>query len=440
MTSKPPEDYGNLLLTVPFYVYEELAWEDATFGAETVENLARTPRGRSKHADDFYFMKASLNHPMRTRDPSQAKIFVIPLLLNFYADRHYYSGREHKLCSASTSTSLTRTSRRTYCDRDLLRHAATVLQHSEWFQAHPERHIVVQSHYLADKKFKIPTELKDMLYQVNVISFENQVPNRPDRLRFPKYYVGHSCLTTRNNIDKKKNDPRQEDSTAAAAAAVKKTQDVVMIASVNHEKLHYFQDRLNVCEWIRNNNNYNNTDTDTDHNNATTTIIMSQCGQGEQCPALAQAKFGFHTRGDTLGSNRLMDTILSGTVPIFTRREQYDILPAWIDWKNQLSVLLPMNNSDDEPAAIKSNQTAASSSFLQALKAILQDEQGYQERQAAILQHRALFDWTTLYPFDTYMYMLQAELYPETRHPIDKISSVWPALLLPPPPPPPRPK
>ena len=39
-----------------------------------------------------------------------------------------------------------------------------------------------------------------------------------------------------------------------------------------------------------------------------------------------------------------------------------------------------------------------------------------------------LFDYTTLYPFDVYMYFLQARLFPETR----KASSQWSALILPP--------
>jgi hypothetical protein len=429
------EDLEHLLLSVPFYVYEDLVWNDATLGNETVETLARTPR-RSKHADDFFFYKASLDHPMRTRDPSDAKLFVIPLLLNFYADRHFWSGREYKLCGYQNENGRRRRLLPD-CDRDLLRRAATVLNQSEWFRTHPERHIVVQSHYLSERQLRIPTELKTILAQVNTITFEDQqVPNtRPDRLCFPSYYVGNSCL-----------DDAQSGSSPQTSAVVgfEKTQDVAMIASVNHEKLHYFQDRLNVCEWILQTQQQQQQTTSDGHmnNNSSTSIRMGHCGRGEQCPALRNARFGFHTRGDTLGSNRLMDTILSGTVPIFTLREQYTILPQWIDW-NQLSVFLPMNMESEpspssgsspsppsSPTSIveKTNSTA----FLQALHTILHDGQGYEKKHQAILQHRKLFDWTTLYPFDTYMYMLQAELYPETRHSVDTVASVWPALLLPP--------
>ena len=60
---------------------------------------------------------------------------------------------------------------------------------------------------------------------------------------------------------------------------------------------------------------------------------------------LAQSRFGFHVRGDTFGANRLFDTILSGTVPIFTFKEQYDILPQWVDWKG-LSYFVSITTED----------------------------------------------------------------------------------------------
>lgn len=370
-------DTDNLLLSVPFYVYEDLAWTSAKFGKETtVEELSRQPR-RSKHKDDFFFMKSSLVHPMRTLDPSKAKLFVVPLLMNTFADRHFYSGKEYRLCYKGD------------CDRILLGKAAEILSRSKWLQQYPEKHIVVQSHYLSELYMNVPKVLREILREVNTISFEDHKPNREDRLRFPKLYVGSPCTPSES-----------------------KFQDVAMIASVNVEKPHYFQDRLNICEWIQNstvNLPYQQ------HN-----IRMSHCGSGRQCPALAQSKYGFHTRGDTLGSNRLSDTILSETVPIFTLPEQYDILPSWLDWR-KLSVLLSLNDGKNKPQ------------FLLALEGLLADTQGYMERFEAVRRHKDLLDWNTLHPFDLYMYNLQAELYPETRHPVDILSHVWPALNLPPP-------
>ena len=56
------------------------------------------------------------------------------------------------------------------------------------------------------------------------------------------------------------------------------------------------------------------------------------------------------------------------------------------------------------------------------------DKEGYERRLQKIIEHNPLFDHETLYPFDTYMYLIQAELFPETR--VRK--SRWSALLLPP--------
>jgi hypothetical protein len=76
-----------LLLSVPFYVYEELAWMNATYGGEPVHEKSQ---GQSnKHFNDYYFAKASLSHPLRTRDPSKAQLFVVPILMNFFGDRSF---------------------------------------------------------------------------------------------------------------------------------------------------------------------------------------------------------------------------------------------------------------------------------------------------------------------------------------------------------------
>jgi hypothetical protein len=53
-----------------------------------------------------------------------------------------------------------------------------------------------------------------------------------------------------------------------------------------------------------------------------------------------------------------MDTILSGTVPLFTRREQYEVLPDWIDWK-QLSYFVPLY-LEEEDNATNTNMNATS--------------------------------------------------------------------------------
>jgi hypothetical protein len=356
-----------LLLSVPFYVYEELAWVSATYSGIPVGNYAKEPRS-SKHSDDYWFMQASLRHPMRTRNPEDAKLFVAPILMNFF-DRRVSGKHGKNLCWKGK------------CNRKLLKYAGDFLNSSPWFQTSPHLHIAVISHFAYMKPWWLPKKpdvLTNALYQCHAVTFEGRKPNAPDRLAFPNYYVGNSC-----------------------PLAPIKSHDLAMIANMEADSSSrngHFQDRRDICTWIK-------------EANGSTSV----CGSGNQCPALAQAKFGFHARGDTFGSNRLMDTILSGTVPLFTREEQYDILPSWIDWK-LLSYFVATGNTTNKRE------------FLQSLESVLQDKEGYKRRQEDILQNRKLFDWMTLHPFDTYMYMLQAEIYPETRH----ASSPWSALILPP--------
>jgi hypothetical protein len=165
-----------LLLSVPFYVYEELAWMNATYGGEPVHEKSQ---GRqNKHFNDYYFAKASLSHPLRTRDPSKAKLFVVPILMNFFDDRSF---SKKQLCWNNL------------CDKQLLTYAGKVLQKSPWFQEYSHLHIATTSHYAHGKSFwesRKPRKLNDALYRCNVISYEDRGNNAPDRLRFPSYLVG----------------------------------------------------------------------------------------------------------------------------------------------------------------------------------------------------------------------------------------------------------
>ena len=50
---------------------ETLDWSIAEWKYDT----ARAEYEKCKHADDIRLLRSALNHPMRTRDPSQAKLF-----------------------------------------------------------------------------------------------------------------------------------------------------------------------------------------------------------------------------------------------------------------------------------------------------------------------------------------------------------------------------
>ena len=341
------------LLDVPFYIYEDLLWpDDAMVGNVTMEETLALRD--SKHSDDWWFVKAALNHPLRTRNPDEGKLFVVPSLFNLVTEWRFKG-----ICYGPI------------CGTAIMNHTDMYLGRSQWFQRHQgQDHILVASHWAAEWNVAKYKNLK----KCNVIGMENRKWNHPDRAIMPSLYVGKPC-------------PRQP-----------KQDGFAMIASMYQGPA--FQDRQQICKWMKS-GHWNDS--------------MPVCGTGEQCPALSQARFGFHARGDTLGSNRLMDTLLSGTVPIFTLQGQYNILPDWIDWK-KLSYFADVSSQD---------------AFLASVDAMAADEKAYQEKLKNVLDNRDLFDWRTGIPFDTYMYMLSVHLWPEELNKSKRITSPYSALILP---------
>jgi hypothetical protein len=237
------------------------------------------------------------------------------------------------------------------------------LGESEYFQrSNGTDHLVVLSHFYARK---VPHQYTN-LFQCNTLGFEDEIPEAAmpfDRLRSPGFYVGNPC-----------------------PAVAEKTHDFAMIATFKHNLTNVwkiqklaFQSRADVCEWLG-----------SDHR-------VSKCGPGDQCPALAQARYGFHVRGDTWGSNRLMDTIMSRSVPIFTAPEQYDILPKFYPWKD---VSYSVNVSNRE-------------SFTKDIEDLLgRPESEYQEKLRLIEENMHLLNHSQRFQFDGHM----AELARQLRH------------------------
>jgi hypothetical protein len=85
----------------------------------------------------------------------------------------------------------------------------------------------------------------------------------------------------------------------------------------------------------------------------------------------------------------------ANVVPIFTNQEQYKALPDWIDWKS-LSYFVD--------ASLEETQ------FVAKIKAILEDQRSYQNKFEQLQQNYDLYNWRTLIPFDTYMYVLSSKL------------------------------
>jgi hypothetical protein len=194
------------------------------------------------------------------------------------------------------------------------------------------------------------------LLKCNLITFEaapaalagEYTNSNHSRIELPGMYVGKPCAFQQT-----------------------KTADFAMVARLHPERSN-FQTRRDICKWLQKGN-----------------YSISACGKvGAQCPALALAKYGFHARGDTWGSNRLIALLLSGTVPLFTDEAQYHILPDFLPWK-ELSHLVNVSSFD---------------AFGKSLDAILNlPSQDYEEKLRLIAHYRDLVDHTSHVVFDRYM-------------------------------------
>lgn len=274
----------------PFYVYDDIDWMSIKCDGILLENY-----GLYKHADDYFFLKHALEHPKRVKNPEheQASTFLVGGLLNLIVRKLW------DCCIDSI------------CNKDLVHQVDRTLLNSPWYQRNSGAdHIVVASHFSSKKYLESFSAIKSC----NWISFEEN-HSFNGIMRVANTYVGRRC------------------------PPVPKTHDIAFVASMHPERK-TFQDRRNVCDWLRHQDRWN----------------VSTCGPGKQCPTLAQARMGMHIRGDTFGSNRLIDTLLSNTVPVFTAKTQYDILPSFLPWK-EMSVFVPVNSEESFRAAILRNVT-----------------------------------------------------------------------------------
>ena len=389
---------GDSLLGVKFYVYEDLAIPSRlTLDGKPLPHRLETldpkrPRHTVrpsvlKHLDDLLLARQAVRHPMRTENASEAALFYVPTPLNAV------SMFGQRLCHHTKDG-------QKWCGRAILQRDGAALRRSKWYQKSLGRdHVVVMSSYIHDYRKRqavlvnkyntdvfrgrlgaAPTSTMSShdfdfgnyapmsMLRCNHITWENRVMRipedgqlkLPERFALPSFYVGRRCSERQGPA----------------------SNDFALIASFENGENKKFVERIKVCDVLK---------------QSVASFRMDACGPGKQCPALAQAKFGFHVRGDTLGSNRLMDTILSGTVPIFTDKKQYDVLPSFIDW-HKLSYFADI--------------TADEKTFDESLQAIQQDEQGYATRRNAVLRNAKLFDYRTEVPFELYMYHFALLIYP----------------------------
>ena len=294
------------LLSVPFYIYEELLMDDAIFRngttdlvllddayAMTTNNTANVSlvdfmmhqasgTFKREHFNDYYFVKSALSHPMRTKDQEQAKLFLIPILgTQLQWMDNYLEGEGFSLCWKGICGA-----------KQIFSYVNDYLGNSKWFQQMDGR-----NHIFVNGMWGRPLSAgKKNLKRCNVIHWSQptgmkSTPNDPDRLLFPVQYVARGCQPTNHKL---------YDASLFANMPSKATYKGMGVR---------FNPRKNLCKWMKNDALLMQS----------TNYTAGHCGGGKnQCPGLAASRFGFHVRGDTIGASRLFHTILSGTVCHFS--------------------------------------------------------------------------------------------------------------------------
>ena len=351
---------AGLLLSVPFYIYENEFLKDdkvlnitemyeyRTMELHTKSNTKYTPTSLQnrtfleyaeafkhyKHFGDVHFIRSALQHPMRVMNPEDAKLFVVPSLLTYLIQ-----------CKMEKKENIAHK----------LQHMNKVLGASHWFLRNDGKdHIAPVAYFNGRGLIRNNFHL---LARCNIVQFHED-PVDPTyinaayqkiRNMFTIFKVGRACSVV----------PFEQ-----------KTQDFAFIGKLHGKGPRLdkrYDDRRNTCNWMSQAN-----------------YSYSVCGKGDQCPHLSNALLGFHLRGDSWSSNRLFDTLLSGTVPVFTNEHQYGSQPQWYDW-DRISYFVNVQN--------KTN-------FIHSTKEILKNKTDIMVKTKNVLDNKDLFDWQTIVPFD----------------------------------------
>ena len=125
-----PDDWIPLL-DKPFYIYDELLMLDRVTLAGQENRLHSlvhdTSTVWSEHSQDLWFTLAALEHPMRTRNPAVAQLFVVPFLTHLAVSDDARSFCWEDLCGP-----------------DVVQYVDEVLRRSPYWKEKP--HIMVATH------------------------------------------------------------------------------------------------------------------------------------------------------------------------------------------------------------------------------------------------------------------------------------------------------
>jgi len=361
-TTTTDKQHLAFLLTVPFYVYEEFLHDENLLNITDMVLLGDNPnqttydnfndllesRKFHKHSGDLHFIRSALEHPMRVKQPEHAKLFVVPSLIYIdIAELIYFVG-DPQIKARRLSN---------------IKRIDEFLAHSPWFKRNDGAdHIAPISHqiYSLIKPLRIP-KIAPHLAKCNMVQEHesNSDPTciHPDyadkRAMYKIFYTASPCNITA--VEKKRKD-------YAFSGALHR---------FKHGQNKQFQSRRDICSWLPSHTNY----------------TFDVCGYGDKCPHLSQALLGFHALGDSMSASRLFDTIMSGTVPIFTLKRHYQAQPEWYDW-SQISYFADVQNKTQ---------------FLADIEKIMSNKTDIMLKTQNILANMDLFNWQTNVPFDIYM-------------------------------------
>ena len=350
------------LLTVPFYVYEEFLHDENLLNITDMVVLADNPnqtiydnfndllesRKYHKHSGDLHFIRSALDHPMRVKQPEHAKLFVVPSLIFADIAELIYCVKDPQIRARRLSN---------------IKRIDEFLAHSPWFKRNDGAdHIAPISHFMYPIRpsLRLP-KIAPHLARCNMIQFHESETDpsyihedyADKRALYKIFKIASPCKIT--SVEEKRKD-----------YAFSGT-----LYRFKHGQNKQFQSRRDICSWLLGHTNY----------------TFDVCGYGDKCPHLSQALLGFHAKGDSISAARLFDTILSGTVPIFTLKGQYEAQPLWYDW-SQISYFADVKNKTQ---------------FLSDIDKIMSNKTDIMLKTQNILANMDLFNWQTNVPFDIYM-------------------------------------
>lgn len=389
---------------VPFYLYEGPAFEnwidrcDGLGGGPAnwdragvvAQDHGLTTLGAhrlTKHGNDLLFLEQALIHPWRTKDPEQAKLFVVPVLLG-YAARHGKCGKMKawKLLSraAAAIKRLPYVARSQGRDHLVLSTDFKVYmtQHAAFKKLFPNFIFATQLHSWGSKvgascAFAVPMNALLPLSQETVESLHSQTDETFWNRQHPVYFKGQ--IDTRAAYGARR---RLGAALARLAADRPRQFSGAMFLGTKYVDPKFADPSLRVCSCPQ------------VHGTATHIVHGALCidcvenGTAGHRTAAARAlsnpylwdmpetQFAFQIRGDLPGSNRLYDIIKAGAIPVALSDDLEETLPfpdrvPWPELLVRLRERDIASGSEKAATALWAALDAANSTELRTRRALI---------------------------------------------------------------------